>query len=71
MSDKELRQDPFVLAQKYGYIEGDNGAAFIGFGFNEAVSIPITERFFVGLQLNEIEELAAILQDHVNRNRAK
>ncbi|MEG2432802.1 MAG: hypothetical protein RSB25_14220 [Acinetobacter sp.] len=71
MSNNEIQKYPYVVAQKYGYIEGDSGTAFIGFGFPESVSIHDTERFFVGLALDEVEELAAILQDHVNRNRNK
>ncbi|MFJ5422248.1 hypothetical protein ACIPSQ_16755 [Pectobacterium parvum] len=71
MSQKENRADPYVTATKYGYIEGDNGLAFIGFGFDTPVTITNSDRFFVGLALDEVEELAAILQDHVNRNRHK
>lgn len=69
MSDKEVRKDPYVLAEKYGYIEGDNGSAFIGFVFPQDVTLPPTDRLFVGMELDDIEGLAAILQDHVNRNR--
>jgi len=71
MSSKEIYTDPYVIAQKYGYAEGDDGMAFIGFGFPRPVSLSSTERFYVGLALDEVEELAAILQDHVNRNRGK
>lgn len=71
MSSNEVRKDPYVIAKQYGYVEGESGMAFIGFGFPQKVSIPSADRFFVGLALDEIEELAAILQDHVNRNRGK
>ncbi|MEI7222224.1 MULTISPECIES: hypothetical protein [Pectobacterium] len=71
MSQKETHLDHYFTATKYGYVEGDNGLAFIGFGFDEPVTITNADRFFVGLALDEIEELAVILQDHVNRNRGK
>ncbi|WP_152929596.1 MULTISPECIES: hypothetical protein [Serratia] len=71
MSQKETRTDPYVIAEKYGYIEGDSGMAFIGFAFPQEVTIPPTERFFVGVGLDEVEELVVILQDHINRNRNK
>lgn len=70
MSNSSIRKDPYLLAEKYGYVEGENGVAFLGFGFPQNVMFPPTDRFFVGLGLDEIEELAAILQDHVHRNRS-
>ncbi|HCT4277549.1 hypothetical protein HVY71_22975 [Citrobacter freundii] len=69
MSDKELRKDPYVIAEKYGYIEGENGSAYIAFVFPQELAIPPTDRLFVGMELDDIEGLALILQDHVNRNR--
>lgn len=71
MSQKEVRKDPYIVAQQYGYVEGESGMAFIGFGFPQEVTLQSTDRFFVGLALDEVEELAAILLDHVKRNRSK
>lgn len=64
---KEEKIAPYIKADKFGYIEGENGYAFIGYQF-PPTAISNTTEIFMGLELQAIKDLVVVLQDHIDRN---
>nr|WP_314265751.1 hypothetical protein [uncultured Moellerella sp.] len=65
MTDKMIT--PYIKCDEIGYIDAENGYAYIGFQF-PITPLETTDKIFMGLELNEIKELVEMLQDHLERH---